>query len=52
MKSAIVSLSIAKDVCDNNAPINEAQGNIEQAALERQNSIEYGAAIKILETYV
>ena len=49
MQSAIETLRVAKAQCDNNAPINEAEGNIEQAALERQNSVEYAKAIEILQ---
>lgn len=47
--AAISALLIAKEVCDNNAPINEANGNKYQAALERSNSIVYGAAIAYLK---
>jgi hypothetical protein len=45
---AIEALQIAKDVCDTNAPINEVEGNIAQAELERWNSGEYADAIDAL----
>lgn len=48
-EAAITVLQIAKDVCDNNRPINMAEGNTEQAELERENSIAYGEAIEALK---
>lgn len=47
--AAIIVLEIAKDVCDNNCSINMAEGNTEQAELERENSAAYGAAIEALK---
>ena len=49
MQAAIEQLEIAKDVCDVNAPINEAEGNADQAALERRNSAVFAQAIEVLK---
>lgn len=46
---AIEELQIAKDVCDNNAPINEAEGNTDQAALERARSAAIDESIEALK---
>ena len=48
MQSAIEVLRIAAEVCENNAPINEARGDVDQAELERKNAAEYRAAIEVL----
>lgn len=47
--TAIAQLIIAAEICENNAPINEAESNHEQAALERSNAQDYRAAIAALE---
>lgn len=46
--AAVSSLQVAAEVCETNAPINEARGDIAQAKLERDNAAEYRAAIKRL----
>lgn len=46
---AINALQIAKDVCDTNAPINEAAGNMAQAQLEREHSAAFAKAIAVLQ---
>lgn len=46
---AIEQLKISAEVCENNAPINEAEGNASQAALERDNAVAYREAILVLE---
>ncbi len=48
-KAAIAQLVISAEVCENNAPINEAEGNHAQAKLERENAASYRAAIAELE---
>ena len=48
MQHAIVQLGIALDVVLNNAPINEAEGNMEQAALERRCAADYRQTIEVL----
>ena len=48
-ESAIAQLTISAEVCETNAPINEAEGNHDQAALERSNAAAYRAAIARLE---
>ncbi len=48
--AAIEQLKISAEVCENNAPINEAEGNISQAALERDNAAAYREAIQALES--
>ena len=45
---AITQLEIAKDVMVNNEPINRAEGNIEQADLERANAENLDLALDIL----
>ncbi len=47
--AAIAQPTQAAEVCENNAPINEAEGNHEQAALERSNAQDYRSAIATLE---
>lgn len=47
--AAIAQLLIHAEICENNAPINEAEGNFEQAELERSNAKSYRAAIASLE---
>lgn len=46
---AIAQLEISAQVCETNAPINEAEGNHEQAQLERDNAAAYRAAIAVLK---
>lgn len=46
--AAIAQLTLAAEVCENNAPINESEGNHEQAALERNNAQNYRSAIDTL----
>lgn len=46
---AIAQLTISAEVCETNAPINDAEGNHEQAALERKNAQSFRAAISRLE---
>lgn len=47
--AAIAQLEISAQVCETNAPINEASGNHEQAQLERDNAAAYRAAIARLQ---
>lgn len=47
--SAIAQLTISAEVCETNAPINEAEGNHEQAAIERKNAQSFRDAIARLE---
>lgn len=47
--AAIANLKISAEVCETNAPINEAEGNHDQAKLERDNAESYRAAIASLE---
>ena len=49
MEHAITQLEISLEIAENNAPINEAEGNFEQAALERECADSYRDAIKVLE---
>ncbi len=48
MQPAITLLEIEVATMENNIPINEAAGNVEQAALERANAESYRAAITAL----
>lgn len=48
-ESAIAQLEISVQVCETNAPINDAEGNHEQAQLERDNAAAYRAAIAHLK---
>ena len=50
LSHAQATLQVAKDVVDNNAPINEAEGNHEQAQLERDTSASIAEAQEILAT--
>ncbi len=52
MQAAIETLRIAAEVCETNAPINEAEGKNDQAELERKNATEYRAAILVLQPLV
>lgn len=45
MEAAIAQLEVSAETCENNAPIWEAEGNHEQAALSRANAESYRAAI-------
>lgn len=47
--AAIAQLLIHAEICENNAHINEAEGNFEQAELERSSAKSYRAAIASLE---
>lgn len=47
--AAIAQLLVHAEICENNAPINEAEGNFKQAELERSNAKSYRAAIASLE---
>ncbi len=49
MNYAITQLEIALEVAENNAPIQEADGNLEQAALNRQVAKDCKEAIKALK---
>jgi hypothetical protein len=46
--AAIAELARAAETCEHNAPIHEAEGNAEQAALSRANAANYRAAIEAL----
>ncbi len=48
MLPAKIELGIALDTMRTNAPINEREGNKQQAALERSNAESYKAALGIL----
>mgnify|MGYP001191846849 CR=1 FL=1 len=48
--AAIAQLSVSAETCENNAPIHEAEGNAEQAALSRANAVAYRSAIATLES--
>lgn len=49
VSAAVATLQIALDTVENNAPINEAAGNVEQAALERANAESFRKALAILD---
>lgn len=49
MQAAITQLEIYLDTLINNAPINEREGNLEQAELERKNAAEVKQALTWLE---
>lgn len=49
LSHAQTTLAVAKAVVDNNAPINEAEGELEQAQLERETSASIAEAQVILE---
>ena len=46
---AIAELQRSAEICEHNAPIHEAEGNAEQAALSRANAASYRAAVTALE---
>ncbi|MCY1414007.1 hypothetical protein D3C76_538200 [compost metagenome] len=46
--AAIERLKQAAEACENNAPIHEAEGEHEQAALDRTNAQAYRSAIDAL----
>lgn len=48
MEYAIAELEVALDVALTNAPINEREGNTEQAEMERRCADSYQRAIEIL----
>lgn len=48
-EAAIEQLTISAETCENNAPINQAEGNLDQAGLERSNAEGYRSAIAMLE---
>lgn len=47
-QAAITALTINAETCENNAPIHEAEGKHEQAAMDRANATAYRAAIALL----
>jgi hypothetical protein len=47
-EAAIAELDRSAETCEHNAPIHEAEGNAEQAALSRANAQGYRAAIEAL----
>lgn len=49
MEHAIAQLEISLKTVETNAPINEREGNVEQARLERECAEEYRAAIAKLK---
>jgi hypothetical protein len=49
LAAAIASLQVALDTVENNAPINEAAGHVEQAALERESAESFRKALAILD---
>lgn len=48
LEPAITQLGICAETCETNAPIHEAEGRTEQAALSRANAASYRAAIERL----
>lgn len=46
---AIAQLQVSLEIVETNAPINEREGKLEQAKLERECAESYQAAIKKLE---
>lgn len=50
MQAAIEALQIVLEVLEINAPINENEGNFEQARFERERAVELRAAIMFLES--
>lgn len=48
LNQAKATLEVTIEIAKNNAPINEAEGNLEQAALERQTAEECQSAVDIL----
>lgn len=49
LSAAMATLQIALDTVENNAPINEAAGKVEQANLERENAESFRKALAILD---
>jgi len=49
LEHAIAELENALTIVTNNAPINEAEGNLKQAAFERECATSYRAAIALLK---
>jgi hypothetical protein len=47
--AAIAQLIVSAETCENNAPIHEAEGRIEQAACARANATSYRLAIDALQ---
>lgn len=45
---SIIELQVALETAEKNAPINEAEGNLEQAKLERENAASFREAIALL----
>lgn len=50
MEHAIIQLEISLAIVENNAPINEAEGNREQAEYERKVAASIRAAIEKLKS--
>lgn len=48
MNHAIEALEVSLDVLQTNAPINEAEGNLEQAKLEREAIEDIKGGLKVL----
>lgn len=48
MEHAIAQLEVSLACVENNAPINEREGNLEQAQLERECAASYRAALDVL----
>lgn len=49
LEQAKATLEVTVDVAKNNAPISEAEGRLEQAALERQTAEEAQAVIDLID---
>lgn len=49
--AAIQILTQAAEVCENNAPINDQEGDTNQAALERENAVAFRRAITLLSEH-
>ena len=49
LAAAVATLQVALDTVENNAPINEAAGHVEQAALERESAESFRKALAILD---
>lgn len=50
LSGAVASLRIALDIVETNAPIHEAAGNAEQAALSRENAESFRQALQVLDS--
>ena len=48
-QAAINQLTISAEICENNAPIHEAEGNLAQAELSRTSASNYSEAIQRLQ---